>query len=246
MRAVALGSRARIPAAQTSDADLVQAARGGSPSAFTELVDRYQASVSAIAYGFTGSLSQSEEVAQDTFVVACRRLGDVQHPDRFGAWLWGIARKIAHRSHRRQLEQLPAGRVPAVGGREAVSLEPSPLERMISEEEERQLWSLLQRIPEIYRTPLILYYREHKSLETVAAALDLSENAVKIRLHRGRRLLRDGALAFVESALARTRSDKRLAIAVSLAISAESIRPRPLARRASAPGAMALPLVAAV
>ena len=79
-----------------------------------------------------------------------------------------------------------------------------PSEQAISREEETILWRSLERIPELYREPLILYYREHQSIEHVAMALDLTEDAVKQRLARGRKLLQDEVQAFVEGALRRT------------------------------------------
>jgi len=63
----------------------------------------------------------------------------------------------------------------------------------------------LERVPELYREALILFYREHQSIENVARELDLTEDAVKQRLSRGRRLLQEEVLSFVETALERTK-----------------------------------------
>lgn len=59
------------------------------------------------------------------------------------------------------------------------------------------MWSALERAPELYREPLVLCYREHRSVEHVAAALDLTEDAVKQRLARGRKILQERVLWFV-------------------------------------------------
>jgi hypothetical protein len=66
------------------------------------------------------------------------------------------------------------------------------------------LWRSLEKIPELYREPLILFYREHQSIEHVAAELELSEDAVKQRLSRGRKLLQEGIEDFVEKTLRQT------------------------------------------
>src|SRR5581483_3724133 len=79
------------------------------------------------------------------------------------------------------------------------------------------------RVPEIYREPLVLFYREHRSIEQVAGALELSEDAVKQRLSRGRKLLHEGVLAFVEGALERTNPGKAFTIAVLAALPALTI-----------------------
>src|SRR5208282_3406766 len=74
----------------------------------------------------------------------------------------------------------------------------------IGREEEAILWRSLERIPELYREPLILFYREHQSIEQVAVELELSGDAVKQRLSRGRKLLQEEVQAFVENTLRRT------------------------------------------
>ena len=52
-------------------------------------------------------------------------------------------------------------------------------EAAIRKEEQAILWQALERVPELYREPLVLFYREHRSVEGVARALDASEDAVK-------------------------------------------------------------------
>lgn len=85
-------------------------------------------------------------------------------------------------------------------------------------EEETILWRALGRIPENYRAPLILFYREHQSVERVAAALDLTEDAVKQRLARGRKLLTEEVTAFVAGALERSNPGKAFTLAVLAAL----------------------------
>ena len=73
-------------------------------------------------------------------------------------------------------------------------------------------------MPEIYREPLVLFYREHQSVERVAQALELSEDTVHQRLSRGRKLLHEQVLAFVEGALERTSPGKAFTIGVIAAL----------------------------
>lgn len=82
------------------------------------------------------------------------------------------------------------------------------------------LWQALAQLPEAYREPLVLYYRENRSVEHVAVALDLSEDAVKQRLARGRKLLQEQVLALVENALARTTPGKAFTLGVLAALPA--------------------------
>ena len=63
------------------------------------------------------------------------------------------------------------------------------------------LWSTLERIPVEYREPMILFYREQKSVRAVAELLGLSEDAVKQRLRRGRAMVKEEIRTLVEEIL---------------------------------------------
>src|SRR5262245_58439533 len=87
----------RAKDASGDDAALVGQAQSGDRAAFGHLVGRYQGSVRGLAYALTGSFTQSEEVAQETFLLAWRRLPEMREPDRFHAWVLGIARNFSLR-----------------------------------------------------------------------------------------------------------------------------------------------------
>ncbi len=179
---------------------------------------RYQSLICSLAYSATGSLSQSEDLAQETFVTAWRQLPALREPEKLRGWLCRIARNLTCDALRKQ------GREPSHGGEmlEEISAikspELQPVEQTISNEEAAILWRSLERIPGAYREPLVLFYRENQSIETVAANLDLSEDAVKQRLSRGRKLLQEEVLAFVEGALKKTSPGKTFTLGVLAAI----------------------------
>src|SRR5262249_22525053 len=141
-------------------------------------------------------------------------------------WLCRITRNLTYDSLVKQ------GREPSHKAESLDQIEespaptPLPSENTISREEEAILWRLIERIPESYREPLVLFYREHQSIENVAAALDLSEDAVKQRLSRGRKLLHDEVLAFLEGALKRTSPSKGFTMGVLAALPASAISAR--------------------
>ena len=196
--------------AEFNDAELVAESLDGNRDAFRQIVERYQTLISSLAYCATGNVSQSEDLAQETFVSAWKQLADLREPAKLRPWLCSITRFLISKEFRRQ------GREPvhAAESLEAVdewaSPEPLPPDQVISEEEKAILWRSLERIPEIYREPLVLFYREHQSIEAVAQDLELSEDAVKQRLSRGRKLLQEQFLAFVAGALKQTSSGQNL------------------------------------
>jgi RNA polymerase sigma factor (sigma-70 family) len=197
-----------------SDSELVQRSLLGDGEAFGQIVSRYQALICSLAYSATGNLGQSEDLAQETFITAWNRLSHLRERHRLGAWLCGIARNRINNAIRHERREPLRAAEPLDAVHEWAEPGPLPRDYAVSNEEAAILWRSLERLPETYRTPLILFYREHRSIETVAAHLDLTEDAVKQRLARGRKLLREQVLAFVEGALARSNPGKAFTIAV--------------------------------
>ena len=163
-------------------------------------------------------LSQSEDVAQETFLTAWTHLRSLREPDKLRAWLCGIVRNRIHKSLQREGREPAHDAEPLEDAHDLPAREALPSEQTISREEEAILWRSLEKIPELYREPLILFYREHQSIEYVAAELELSEDAVKQRLSRGRKLLQEEVQAFVENALRRTAPGQAFSSAVLAAL----------------------------
>lgn len=201
-----------------SDASLVIASLGGDRNAFGNIVSRYQSLLCSIAYSAVGDLNHSEDIAQEAFVEAWKKLDSLREPEKLKSWLCGIVRfKVSH--YRRKEASQPikgAGDLDDLGEHEdgQVQIE----EVAIQEQEQSLMWKTLEQLPENYREPLILFYRESCSVERVASELDISEDTAKQRLSRGRKLLQAAMLSFVEDALAKSKPGAGFTMAVMLAI----------------------------
>lgn len=201
-----------------SDADLVTACVAGERGAFAQIVERYQRLLCSLAYASTGSVAESEDAAQETFIAAWSQLGELREPEKLRPWLCGILR---HKVSRRRRDHNPVlGAEPVEAAGEITSDEPLATDTAMHDEELAIVWRALERVPPLYREPLVLYYRESHSIEHVAAALDLTEAAAKQRLARGRKMLQEQALAFVEGALARTTPGRAFTLGVLAALPA--------------------------
>jgi len=201
-----------------NDAELVAASISGDRQAFGHIVERYQNLICSVAYSATGSLTQSQDLAQETFLAAWTQLRSLREPMKLRAWLCGIARNLVNNSVRRSQREPTSVAQPLENVADAASREPMPVEAVISREEEAILWRSLEQIPELYREPLVLFYREHQSIERVAEALELSEDATKQRLSRGRKLLQEQVTAFVEGALRRSAPGRAFTLGVIAAL----------------------------
>ncbi len=188
---------------KATDAELVVDAIGGDHEAFAVIVARYQTLVCSLTYSATGCPRKSEEVAHDVFVTAWKDLRKLRRPERLKSWLCGIARNQVRNFIRGQVQARKCFEPVSDDGRELCP-EPTPGERVCDAEDEAIVWRALQALPERYREPMVLFYREQESIENVARALDLSNEAVRQRLSRGRRKLQDSVLSVIGGTLRRS------------------------------------------
>ena len=188
-----------LPTEPIGDARLVELCLQQDRHAFSTIVARYQSLICSIAYSACGDVGRSEDVAQDTFITAWKKLSDLKEPARLKAWLCGIARNLTQNNLRKEgrMQTSPLET-------EAHAAEADPHEQAVSREEESLVWKALEAMPPEYREPMVLFYREGQSTQAVAEALDLTEDAVSQRLSRGRKMLKENVAETVESALGRS------------------------------------------
>ncbi len=184
------------------DAALVEQALRGDRGAFARLVSLHQGAASAVAYSICGDFHTSEDIAQEAFVAAWKKLGELREKDHFRPWVCTMARNGALARIRRSARR---GEGTNADGEEAADAGDGPSAEAMKAEEAALVWGMIDAMDETYREPLILFYREEQSAAAVASALDLSEEAVRQRLSRGRVLLREELARRVEGALFRSR-----------------------------------------
>src|SRR5690606_6339727 len=116
-------------------------------------------------------------LAQETFITAWRSLPELRDPGSFRAWLCGIARNLSRGMQRRR------GRETSLEHENTVPDESPPAdEALAAAQSEALVWRVLAEIPDSYREPLILYYREGHSAQAIAERLGMSVAAVEQRL----------------------------------------------------------------
>ena len=206
-----------------TDAELVDASMHGNLNAYGQIVERYKSLICAMLYTRTGDLGLSQDLAQETFLAAWWELPELRDTSKFRQWLCSIAKNLASSSLRKRSRDVVAHAEDLEGVPEPAANAPTPCEHAISKEQESLLWAAIERIPEVYRLPLVLYYREGRSVERVAADLGISSDAVKQRLLRGRRMLQEHVEQLVERSLAQTRPAEGFTLAVLSTISLSGV-----------------------
>ncbi|MHC4334978.1 MAG: RNA polymerase sigma factor, partial [Planctomycetota bacterium] len=208
----------------TSEIELLQASLNGSSDAFEAIVKKYQSLICAITYSATGDLDKSEELAQQAFVNAWKNLAQLKDLASFRTWLCSIARSIIRNYFRSQKRDIISHAAPIEKFAPELPDHFEPVEAAIGREQQAVIRQALQQIPESYREPLVLYYREQKSLKQVAEQLQLSEAAARQRISRGRGILKDQVAAMVETTLSRTGPTTTFTAAVVASIGAMALK----------------------
>lgn len=202
----------------SDDASLVMYSLGGDRDAFCQIVTRYQNLLCSIAYSSIGDIKQSEDVAQETFIEAWRKLDTLRDPAKLKSWLCGILRFKVSRFRRKEATE-PANKADELLEQGDVANASEMDESAIQQQQEALLWTALDNMAPKYREPLVLFYREQQSVERVASELDLSPDNVKQRLSRGRKLLKQAMSSFVEDALQKSKPGVAFTTGVLAAIS---------------------------
>lgn len=171
------------------DRAAVRRARAGDDSAYAELLARHRDRVFSFLLRFVGADSDAEDVAQEAFVKAFTRLDSYDESRPFLSWLFGIAHHAAldHLRARKPasltLDDPENPLEPADPGPDAEEAAGAALDAELIDR-------LLAALPPLYREPMLLRHKEEMDLHEIARALSLPEGTVKIRLFRGRDMLK--------------------------------------------------------
>ncbi|MEP6770126.1 MAG: sigma-70 family RNA polymerase sigma factor [Acidobacteriota bacterium] len=191
-------ARTPAPGLPSDERALLAALRRGDEEAFETLVREYGGRLFAVARRFVRSEEDARDALQDAFLSAFRSLARFEENCRLSTWLHRIVVNsclMKLRTRRRKAEDSIEDLLPRFheDGHQAVpsaGWEKSADVLLESREVRDLVRAAIDRLPESYRTVLMLRDIEELDTAETARLLDLTENAVKIRLHRARQALR--------------------------------------------------------
>jgi RNA polymerase sigma-70 factor (ECF subfamily) len=177
---------------------LIELSRGGDVEAFSRLIGRYEDRIYRLAKTVcTGLSAEADDVYQDTFLTAFKKLKTFRGESELGTWLYRIASNLCLMRRRKRssepfvpLLDLPHDHDDA-SAHQFRDWSPTPEEAANKKELTEKVSGALAKLPMDYRLVLTLRDVEGLSAEETAKILKLSVPAVKSRLHRGRLFLRD-------------------------------------------------------
>jgi RNA polymerase sigma-70 factor, ECF subfamily len=188
---------ARVLPWSEDEAELVTDLQGGSGAAFDWLVTHYSGPVYGLVAGMVSESCDAADITQDVFLKAFRGIRGFRRGSSLKTWLYRIAIREAlnHRRwqwrHHRDQDSIDVERR---NGHACVELEDgssTPFDQAASHELQQAVQQALLRVPEVFRSAVILRDLEGMSYEEVAEVLTVTVGTVKSRILRGRRMLRE-------------------------------------------------------
>lgn len=183
------------------DAELVRRAKAGELAAFEELVSRHERQIYTLAFRILQNQHDAEDVTQQAFLSSVENLGKFREESSFATWLYRIATFAALKVIRKRKGLDTVSLEAATEPQEGYDAIPHPEfiadwkqspEQLVEQNETRRLLdTALAQLDEKHRLVFLLRDVEGLSVAETAAALDLSEANVKVRLLRARLQLRE-------------------------------------------------------
>jgi len=189
--------------ARLQEAAAIRAARRGDSSAFDRLVDTHYRSVYNTAYRMLGAESAAADATQATFLKVYEALGSFRGDASFSTWLYRITMNVCLDDLRRRRNQ-PLSLTDEddegeqTGERDLPDESDEPARTAEQRELQRLVHEAIGRLPEDFRTVIVLYDIRGLSYQDIGEALDIPLGTVKSRLNRARNALRDEMAGHLE------------------------------------------------
>ncbi|MFD2442544.1 RNA polymerase sigma factor SigW [Bacillus sp. CGMCC 1.16607] len=167
----------------------------GDQDAYGELVEIYKDKVYQLCYRMLGNRHESEDIAQEAFIRAYINIHSFNIDLKFSTWLYRIATNLCiDRIRKKKPDYYLDSEVSGTDGLNMYSHIPSTTDMPEKELESLELEETIQReimkLPDKYRSVIVLKYIDELSLNEISELLNLPIGTVKTRIHRGREALR--------------------------------------------------------
>ncbi len=169
-----------------SDSRLVELARDGNQNAFGELVHRYEGRLMRVVSRFVTDQDTIEDLAQDVFLRVYRRLELFDPSRRFGPWLFQIGVNLTLDHLRKTQRRIRWTQFSQRREEESRSVEPAVSDPRVDLDLSQEVRAVLEKVPEKYRTVLVLRDLENFSTSEIAAILNRKEATIRWRLAEAR------------------------------------------------------------
>ena len=181
---------------RTEDGDIIHKCLTGDTAAFGLLVDKYKASVYALAYAKLGNFHDAQDITQEVFLKAYQKLRTLKHWDKFLSWLYAITSNMC-KDFLRAKAKRPDSEY--IADQDTARLERRSLASYHEDEVYQSLHETLAMLPEIHRQVLTLHYLGGMSCREIGQFLGVSPHAIAMRLNRARSKLKKEMLTLMDT-----------------------------------------------
>jgi RNA polymerase sigma-70 factor, ECF subfamily len=165
---------------------LVRAAQRGDRQAFGDLFERFERHVMAIALRRLGDYGEAQELCQDVFIQAMKKIRQLREPEAFAGWLRAITNRMAIN----RLVRKPADRAVESETLDYACVETrTPLACALADERAREVRKGLKQLRRLDRETLVAFYVRGQSLVEMSDSFDAPVGTIKRRLHVARKRL---------------------------------------------------------
>jgi RNA polymerase sigma-70 factor (ECF subfamily) len=190
-----------------SSQSLVARARVGDHEAYHFIFNRYSKPLLSFIYNLVGDRDQAEELVQETFVRAYRRLGSMRDGRHLSTWLFGIARNVVREAVKRKYTERVAVSLEQVGGLDLRDSRIGPDEPLLAEELNRAIQEALAGLTEDGRLVFVLKVLHRMRYQEISRVTGSSVGKLKTDLHRARLQMRQRLMHYVGEDLSGIRGE---------------------------------------
>lgn len=183
--------------------DLARRLLAGEEMAFERFVEHFRTKIFQYSWLMCGQRDDAEEVAQETLMKTFESFHQLRDPERVRPWVFRIAKNACLTKRRKSLFAPSAAQeisldelIPAKdSGNGSTQMQIAdwsnlPEDTVLRAEMKHELEAAIRRLPELYRSVILLRDAEELSTADTAQILDVTEDVVKTRLHRARLAIR--------------------------------------------------------
>jgi RNA polymerase sigma factor (sigma-70 family) len=209
---------------RTEDGDIIQKCLSGDTTAFGLLVDKYKASVYALAYAKLSNFHDAQDITQEVFLKAYQKLRTLKRWDKFLSWLYAITSNLCKDFLRAKARRLDGE---YIADQNTAHLERLSLASHHENEVYQSLHETLAMLPEIHRQVLTLHYLGGLSCLEIGQFLGASPDTIAKRLSRARSKLKKEMLTLMNTHFAQQKLQPAFTFNIIEAVKRTRIQPNP-------------------
>jgi RNA polymerase sigma-70 factor (ECF subfamily) len=173
---------------QHTDQHYIQKTLQGDTNAFSVLIDRYQNLVYTVVLRVVKVKEEAEEVAQDTFLKAFESLSGYRGESKFSTWIYSIAYRKALDQVRKHNRMKPVELIEDITENNVAAID-NALHFLEQQERNHTIQKCIEQLPEKEAAIITFYYFDDLSVREISTITELTEDNIKVKLHRSRKKL---------------------------------------------------------